>query len=244
MAKTQKFDEGKLLEAVNSYAEVFKHKTIKATQLAEWARANVEGLDGVRDYHFTRPKTVKDPKTGQKTAQKKECTKRIEEINNERSIARQVAANTLLQSADIDAFFGLTKTEQRRLILSTREQVDALAARNRYLEQQSQLIQAENERVSTVNDELQSLLKDISKKQTQMDQKLTKIIGQISEKGKKDALAEIGITEQMLELSTFKNSLSESIGEAFSISKTIKNDRDNEEKADELLDDLLGGLDF
>lgn len=54
MAKTQKYSEDQLLEAVVKFSEIEKKK-IKATELARWCRDNIEGLEEVRDYHFTRP---------------------------------------------------------------------------------------------------------------------------------------------------------------------------------------------
>ena len=63
MARTQKFPEDLLLEAVVKYAEVEKGK-IKATELAAWAASNIKGLEGVRDYHFMRPVRNKDSKHG------------------------------------------------------------------------------------------------------------------------------------------------------------------------------------
>lgn len=89
MARTQKFPEDLLLEAVVKYAEVEKGK-IKATELAAWAALNIKGLEGVRDYHFMRPVRNKDSKTGKQTAGKKNCTLRMEEINRARSLTESV----------------------------------------------------------------------------------------------------------------------------------------------------------
>ena len=47
MARTQKFPEDLLLEAVVKYAEVEKGK-IKATELAAWAALNIKGLAQVQ----------------------------------------------------------------------------------------------------------------------------------------------------------------------------------------------------
>ena len=66
MPKHQKYSEELLLEAVVKFSEIEKNK-IKATELAEWCRNNMEGLEEVRDYHFMRSVTVKDEKTGTKT---------------------------------------------------------------------------------------------------------------------------------------------------------------------------------
>ena len=48
MAKTQKYSEDQLLEAVIKFSEIEKKK-IKATELADWCRSNIEGLEDVRD---------------------------------------------------------------------------------------------------------------------------------------------------------------------------------------------------
>ena len=62
MAKTQKYSEDQLLEAVVKFSEIEKKK-IKATEIAKWCRSTMEGLEEVRDYHFTRPVKEKDEKT-------------------------------------------------------------------------------------------------------------------------------------------------------------------------------------
>ena len=66
MAKTYKFSEEQLLEAVVRYAELHRGK-IEATKLAAWASENIEGLEGVEARHFIRPGSKTNTKTG-KTA--------------------------------------------------------------------------------------------------------------------------------------------------------------------------------
>ena len=85
MAKTQKYSEDKLLEAVVKFSEIEKKK-IKATELAKWCRDNIEGLEEVRDYHFTRSVKEKDERTGKMVERPKRCTLKIEEINKSRSL--------------------------------------------------------------------------------------------------------------------------------------------------------------
>ena len=92
MARTQKFPEDLLLEAVVKYAETEKGK-IKATELAAWAALNIRGLEGVRDYHFMRPIREMDSRTGKQTLIKKSCTLRMEEINRARSLTESVKRN-------------------------------------------------------------------------------------------------------------------------------------------------------
>ena len=66
MAKTRIYNDDILIEAVEKYSEQHTSGKIKATKLAEWAQQNIIGLENVRDYHFLREITYKDPKSGQK----------------------------------------------------------------------------------------------------------------------------------------------------------------------------------
>ena len=103
MGKKQKYKDDQLLEAVIKYSEIYKKK-IKATELAEWCRENIEGLEEVKYYHFMRPINVRDEKSGKMKQQSKLCTKKIEEINKARSLVAGVKTNLLLQSSNIDTF--------------------------------------------------------------------------------------------------------------------------------------------
>lgn len=85
MAKTPKYTDEKLLEAVVKYADQHRGK-IEATKLAEWASENIEGLEGVADRHFTRPEEKTDPKTGKKVKKTKLCTEKITELNAARNV--------------------------------------------------------------------------------------------------------------------------------------------------------------
>ena len=133
MGKEQKYSEEKLLEAVVKYAGLHKRK-IKTTELAAWASMNIDGLEGVKDYHFTRDVTETDPKTGEKTTRPKECKKRINEINRSRHTASEIHNNPLLQASNVDAFLELPPHDQRYWILETRKQVGRLVAENRKLQ--------------------------------------------------------------------------------------------------------------
>ena len=104
MARTQKFPEDLLLEAVVKYAETEKGK-IKATELAAWAALNIKGLEGVRDYHFMRPVLDKNPKTGKKTGTRKKAkAAEIEEDNDVRETAAdEVFEDIAVQEAEAEA---------------------------------------------------------------------------------------------------------------------------------------------
>ena len=125
MARTQKYTEELLLEAVVKYAETERGK-IKATELADWAGANITGLEGVRDYHFMRPAREKNPQTGAVIVRQKSCTVRMEEINKARSLTAQISRNALLKASTIEEFMNQPGFIQRRQIAETRETVDCL----------------------------------------------------------------------------------------------------------------------
>lgn len=116
MAKTQKYSEDQLLEAVVKFSEIEKKK-IKATELARWCRDNIEGLEEVRDYHFTRPIKEKDEKTGKMVERPKRCTLKIEEINKSRSLIVSINTNLLLRASNIDTFMEQPDAAKRKMIV-------------------------------------------------------------------------------------------------------------------------------
>ena len=76
MAKTQKYDDELLLEAVLKYSNQYKG-IIKATKLAMWCQDNIPGLKGVEYYHFMRPTQELNPKNGKLEKKKKKCLRRV-----------------------------------------------------------------------------------------------------------------------------------------------------------------------
>ncbi|MBR3165357.1 MAG: hypothetical protein IKF16_04215, partial [Lachnospiraceae bacterium] len=143
MARTQKYTEELLLEAVVKYAEAESGK-IKATELAAWATVNISGLEGVRDYHFMRPVRERNLQTGVVMVRHKLCTVRMEEINKARSLTSQISRNTLLKASAIEDFMKQPGFVQRRQIAETRETVGRLAAKNESLSRANEALRAEN----------------------------------------------------------------------------------------------------
>lgn len=148
MAKTQKYSEDKLLEAVVKFSEIEKKK-IKATELAKWCRNNVEGLEEVRDYHFTRPIKSKDEKSGKIIERPKLCTLKIEEINNSRSLTASINTNLLLRASNIDTFIEQPDLVKRKMIVETRETVDKLLIRNGNLTRENEALKSENKSIKS-----------------------------------------------------------------------------------------------
>ena len=59
MGKTQKYTDDQLLEAVIRYAEHYKGK-IMLSKLAEWTAKNMEGMEEIKSYMFSRAGVVTD----------------------------------------------------------------------------------------------------------------------------------------------------------------------------------------
>ncbi len=245
MAKTQKFPEDLLLEAVVKFAEQERNK-IKATELAEWSRNNIPGLEEVRDYHFTRPIKGKDPKTNKPVEYTKSCTVKINEINKSRSIVSSVNRNTLLKAANIDAFFELPLIVQKKLVVETRETFNKLLSKNGYLSTENEALRRQNREQETVINELDIKIKSITQKQKKLEKRLNYIIRVTDENSRREMLEKMGINDGEIDIDRYQQSISEEIGEMFDIGKTLKGYQKQvlAEKAENLAELTLKGINF
>lgn len=251
MAKKQKINNDLLLEAVVKYADICKGK-IKYKELAEWSAANIEGLEEVKDYMFSRAIAVKDPVTGKVKKQDRPCTTRIKEINESRIITAGISRNVLIQASNIDNFFSLPRTEQRRAILSTREQVASLTKRNICLERENKRIIAEDEDLKKFSVELEKRILSIVETQELLKKQINYIRKFTDEVQRRQALERIGITEEGFQL--LVNQESQYVEETFSFGDAIKKFQKAMEQSEEhqsmdspeksLTDDIMRGLDF
>lgn len=251
MAKTTKYDESLLMKAVVSYAK--EHRTkIKATELAQWADNNIEGLQGVRNYHFSRPAEIIDAKTGKSVKVERECAKKIKEINATRSTESAVHINPLLQASSIDAFHRLPRSEQDTWIEQTRKQVGELVVANKHLRGLSEARAAEikemEDRTAQVEKELSSMLD----KQKRLTQAVSRCMEVVDETMRRNALAQIGFNGDQIDLDTFAESQTIQIKEAFSMTREIMNDLLTSEAAESVegfeefedLDELISHINF
>lgn len=175
MAKTQKYSEDQLLEAVVKFSEIEKKK-IKATELAKWCRDNVEGLEEVRDYHFTRSIKEKDEKTGKMIERPKFCKIRMEEINKSRSLTVSINTNLLLRASNIDTFMEQPDSTKRKMIVETRETVDRLLVRNGSITRENEALKSENKSMKSdilkMTDKIAALQKAQDKLIKQVDARI------------------------------------------------------------------------
>ena len=220
MARTQKFPEDLLLEAVVKYAETEKGK-IKATELAAWAALNIKGLEDVRDYHFMRPVRDKDSKTGKQTAGKKACTLRMEEINRARSLTENVKRNALLKASTIEAFMEQPDYVQRRQIADTREAVDRILAKNASLTRENDSLHATNRQLKAEVTELSEKVEALSRTQTILSRKVLFLMKETDKASRKAILAEMGIEDQAIDLDTYTQSLSLDIRDIMDINRAV-----------------------
>lgn len=241
MAKTAKYTEEKLLEAVVKYAEQYRGK-IEATKLAKWASVNIPGLEGVEDRHFMRPTEKRDPQSGKVTRQTKLCTEKIKELNAARSVAVGMNSNPLLKSANVEKFLELPTHEQRRLILETRRQVDKLVAENIYLQRENKAIKTRSDAIETQVLALSKVLEDLKKDQGQLLTIVTRAMAVFDEGERRKMLESIGVCDGYYDLDTYVKSLTVQISDAFSLNDVIKNHRTKSAASD--IDKLIDGIDF
>ena len=197
MARTQKYTEELLLEAVVKYAEAESGK-IKATELAAWAAANISGLEGVRDYHFMRPVRERNLQTGVVMVRHKLCTVRMEEINKARSLTAQISRNTLLKASAIEDFMKQPGFVQRRQIAETRETVGRLAAKNESLSRANEALRAENKSFRKGMEQLTEDIRRLQDTQGRLTKQVTYLMKASDEKSRKAALADMGLTDTTL----------------------------------------------
>lgn len=238
MAKTAKYEDSRLLEAVNRYAETHPGK-IKVTELAEWAGKNVPGLDGVRDYHFLRQAVKTDPKTGKQEKIDRACTIRIEQINIDRSTQLAIKRNPLISDSDVDAFFKLDRPEQRQCILDTRKCIAELLSRNTYLETANRALKAENGRLDADIEAGYAKITEIREKQGQLERICKQIIKVADEEKRREVLISMGIGENF-DLNKCVKSMTIGENEIFSIKRSVEKASD---VSDGFVDELFNGID-
>ncbi len=253
MARTQKYTEELLLEAVVKYAETGTGK-IKATELAGWARKNIHGLEDVRDYHFMRPVKEKDPATGKLSLHQKKCTVRMDEINRARSLTASVSRNALLKASTIEEFMSQPDYVQRRQVVETRETVDKLLVKNESLRRTNDTVRAENHSLREKISLLDAVLEDLQKKQGRLIKQAAYLMKATDEAARKNALAEMGVEDGKIDLDVYTQSLTLQISEAMDLKKILSRylqkearqsevDKDREELPG-LTDKILSGIDF
>ena len=241
MAKTSKFSEEKLLEAVVRYAELHRGK-IEATKLAAWASENIEGLEGVESRYFIRPGSRKNPKTGKPEKYERLCTLKIKELNAARSTVAQMNTNILLKSASVDKFFTLPPHEQRKLILDTRAQVDKLIAENASLRAENKAASAHSQAVSGQAEDLSQRLDLLKADHDKLRALLDHAMKRLDENERRTILETIGVRDGYFDLNVYADSLQMRLDEAEAVNAIIRKTRAPSTGLD--VNELMGGIDF
>lgn len=250
MAKTQKYSEDQLLEAVIKFSEIEKKK-IKATELADWCRRNIEGLEEVRDYHFTRSIKEKDEKTGKVIDRPKICTLKIEEINKSRSLTVSINTNLLLRASNIDTFMEQPDTAKRKMIVETRETVDKLLTRNGNITRENEALKAENKSMKSDILIMTDKIDALQKAQDKLIKQVSYLMKVTDEATRKEMLAQMGIEDESVDLNTYSESLQQELSEVMDINKSLRKylsetDEIPDTKAEQtnITGDIMSGLDF
>lgn len=251
MAKTQKYSEDQLLEAVVKFSEVEKKK-IKATELAKWCRDNIEGLEEVRDYHFTRSMKERDEKTGKMVERPKRCTLKIEEINRSRSLIVSINKNLLLQSSNIDTFMKQSDSSKRKMIVETRETVDKLLIKNRNLTREREVLKTENQSMKVDILNISDKVSSLQKTQEKLQRQVRYLMKVTDEAARKELIAKMGVVDEAVDLDIYMTSLNQELSDVVDINKTLRkylseSDTDiviKDEKTEDLTGDIMSGLDL
>ncbi len=248
MAKTQKYSEDQLLEAVVKFSEIEKKK-IKATELAKWCRNNIDGLEKVRDYHFTRTIKEKNEKTGKMVERPKLCTLKIEEINKSRSLTVSINTNLLLRASNIDTFMEQSDVAKRKMIVETRETVDKLLTRNGNITRENEVLRAENKSMKSdiliITDKIDAL----QKAQDKLIKQVSYLMKATDEAARKEMLARMGIEDESVDLNTYTESLQQELSNIVNINDSIKKyiyntDLKKEDEGMNLTDSIMKELKF
>lgn len=215
MAKTSKYEDDLLLEAVVKYAEVYKGK-IKTTELAEWSRKNIQGLEDVRYYHFQRPYVITDKKSNRKRKADRPCTLKLTEINNIRAIHQIMEVNTLLKSSNLDEFLQLSDADKRECIVDARMKVEELSWRVNNLEKERDTLRSENQYLLHENERMNDSLRKIVAEKRQIDLVIESLIRCVNEATKRESFIKLGIENECLSLKERNKHLSEEVDKFFS----------------------------
>lgn len=241
MAKTPRYKDEKLLEAVVRYADQYRGK-IEATKLARWASDNVDGLQGVEGWHFTRPEEKTDPKTGKKIKKTKLCTAKINELNAARNTVTAMNANVLLKSANVDKFLNLPRQEQRQLIIETRAQVDKLIAENVSLRGENKAVAAKTQAVSAHVELMEQQLDSLKADHAKLLSVVTRGMETFDAHKHKKMLESIGVCDGLFDLDTYIASLTLRIDKVASINDIIRKNRVAAATTD--VNSLMNGIEF
>lgn len=255
MAKTQKYSEDQLLDAVVKFSEIEKKK-IKATELAKWCRDNVEGLEEVRDYHFTRSVKERNEKTGKMVNRPKLCTLKIEELNKSRSLTVSINKNLLLRASNIDTFMEQTDSAKRKMIVETRETVDKLLVRNGNISRENEALKSENEALKSDLLKITERMEALQKVQSKLNKQVTYLMKVTDEALRKEMLSQMGIEDEMVDLDAYTEGLKLELSEIMNINTSLQKHlsgegelpveeaRNVEDEKISLFDEVMSGLDF
>ena len=250
MAKTQKYSENQLLEAVIKFSEIEKKK-IKATELADWCRRNIEGLEEVRDYHFTRSVKERDEKTGKMIERPKLCTLKIEEINKSRSLTVSINTNLLLRASNIDKFMEQSDSAKRKMIVETRETVDKLLMRNGNITRENEALKSENKKIKSDILIMTDKINALQKEQDKLIKQSTYLMKVTDKATRKDMLRGMGIDDESVDLDSYSKSLQQELSEVMNINKSLRkylsdvNELIGMEKTTKnITNDIMSGLEY
>lgn len=235
MAKTQKYSDDLMLNAVVRYAETYEQK-IMLTKLCEWASANIEGLEGIRDHHFKQAITVTDPKTKKRKRMPRPAYRKVQEINAARMTSAVAGRNALMTASDLNKFFALPRYDQINEINEMRDTVKRLISEKSDMSRYNEHLSRENDSLKKELSEALARIGDAAKIQALLQKKTALLLRLVDEAQRKNVLELIGINDLGLDLDMYSVSLHQQ-PDAFHINNAL-------EKEEQDVADIMKGLDF
>ena len=216
MGRSLKYSEELLLEALIRYSDICTTK-IKATELAEWAGTNVSGLEGVKDYHFTR--SIKDPRTGK--PEKRPVTQKLEEFNASRDIQSRATTNVIVNGCNIDSFFSMLYSEQRKTLSEAQSIISEYRKKNAYLQRQIDSLRTVNDEISKMLQVYAETIGTLKHTQKLHEEKLSFICRVLEDAQLRMMAEEMGISDGDFDLVKYNESLKLSSSSIINIDKEI-----------------------
>lgn len=177
---------------------------------------------------------------------------KIEEINKSRSLIVSINKNLLLQASNIDIFMEQPDSAKRKMIVETRETVDKLLMRNRNITREKEVLKTENQAMKAEILKISEKVDNFQKAQDKLIRQIKYLMKATDEAARKEIVAQMGISDDSVDLDTYMNSLNQELSQIVDINRILRKYLDESDsnidskgdKADNLINDIMSGLDF
>ncbi|MCR5083131.1 MAG: hypothetical protein K6B15_06635, partial [Parasporobacterium sp.] len=120
-----------------------------------------------------------------------------------------------------------------------------LITKERKLTYENEALRADNYELKQMISSSKAVIDSITTKQAKLEEQINYLMKVTDEKQRKEMLAQMGISDGLIDLNQYKKCLQEDSGSLFNIGEEIKKyNREKESKEEGLLNNILEGIDF